>query len=162
VSGKLIELPALYAAGVATICKFEIESAEYDELRLLIDRPTLEREPRIPSETLWPALRAAGVSTKLEQRPMHVKLMSHAALAAATGIDRRLIDRVCSGEQKTIRISQAIELLMEVGADEHARELESSLNDWYDREMGGVRPSRICRCPWPVRTPGTPPGTAHA
>jgi hypothetical protein len=66
---------------------------------------------------------------------MHVKPMSHAALAAATRIDRRLIDRVCSGEQKTLRISQAIELLMQVGEDEHARALESTLSEWYDWQV---------------------------
>jgi hypothetical protein len=137
-SGKLIELPPLHTAGVATICRFEIESAEYDQLRPLTDEPTLEREPRVPSETLWPALQAVGVATKLDPRPIHVGAISRAALAAATGIGRRLIDRVCSGEQKTIRISHALDLLEHIGERKLARELEARLSEWHDHQMAAA------------------------
>jgi hypothetical protein len=128
-SGKTADLPPLHAAGVAAIAQFELELAEQMASRVLVDKPKLPPEPRIPVQDLWPALSEAGVRTASD--PVSRGHTARATVANATGIPRRTIDRICSGAQRTVPVTTAVTLLMHLGHDEHARALEERADDWY-------------------------------
>src|SRR5262249_55931524 len=86
------------------------------------------------SEELWPTLRESGFSTKLGPPFADQQPIGHAMLANAANLSRRTIDRICSGEQKTVLIVQAIEILMYLGYDERVRDLEERLGAWYESQ----------------------------
>jgi hypothetical protein len=131
-SGGNAPLGALDAAGVASICEFELECADYEALLTPVDEPKVPPEPRVTCERLWPVLREAGLRIGSDSTPAGGRgdFTSRAAIAEQTGLERRMIDRICSDSQKTVAVDVAITLLMHLGYDERARELEELLDPW--------------------------------
>jgi hypothetical protein len=123
-SGETIKLPRLDNAGVAEICNFELGCADYDANRVMLERPLVE-ETRIPSSDLWPALRANGYRVSRDDPDRNDDVTPLARLAETTPINYTRLHRIAAGTQNTVRISDAFTLLMRLGYDEHARDLEN-------------------------------------
>jgi hypothetical protein len=130
-SGTTRELPRLDAAGVAEICTYELESADYEADRVLVEEPVLP-EPRIPAVVLWPALRRNGFKTGCEPSRWDGSHTTRARLAERTGVPESTIYRIATNAEARIGVRTAIALLMELD-DVHARELEEDvLSPWLD------------------------------
>jgi hypothetical protein len=129
-NGTTVEPPRLDAAGVAAICTFELEQSTYESGRAVTTEPRPPTRPRIPVADLHQALDKAGyrVSSSRVSRARQYK--PRRELADRTGINGRMIDRICSGAQKTLAIDTAIVILEEVGAYGEAAELNEKLNAW--------------------------------
>jgi hypothetical protein len=129
--GTSVDLLRLDARGVAAILDFEIESAEYDASRSLLDEPRIPAEPRLPVQDLWPDLQAAGYRVGDTPRSPRRYERHRAALAHSTGVHVRRIHRICSGHQKTVLASDAVALLEAVGRYDQSHELdEQHLVEW--------------------------------
>jgi hypothetical protein len=124
-SGKTSELPRLTAAEVAKICTFELESADYDADRVLLEEP-LVPEPQVPVTDLWPALRRNGYRTGRDPARWHDDYTPITRLAELTGVPAATIRRVSREAGTTVGAETAFRLLRELD-DEQARELEDEI-----------------------------------
>jgi hypothetical protein len=129
-AGPLLPLDA---HGVAAILDFELDSADYEASRVIVDEPPLPREPRIPVQELWPALKAAhyrvGTSGRSRSYPRN-----RSALADLTGLNLRLLDRICSGDQTTAAVTVAVTILEALGRGDLALRIEvDRVQPWLTR-----------------------------
>lgn len=123
-NGGSAPLPRLDARGVASILDFERESADYEAARVLVAEPTLPREPRIPAQELWPALRAAGYKVGAAPERLRTHPRTRAELAAQTDLDERLIHRICAGEAETVAVTVAVTILDALGRGDLATRIQ--------------------------------------
>jgi hypothetical protein len=114
----------LDARGVAAILEFELDSADYEASRMLVDEPPLPREPRIPVQDLWPALEAAHYRVGTRRRSFSSYPEPRSTLAHLTDLDVRLIHRICSGHQKTVAVSAAVTIFDALGRGDLAHKVE--------------------------------------
>ncbi len=127
-------LPPLDAHGVAAILDFELDSADYDASRVLVDEPRLPREPRISVQELWPALEAAHYRTGTRRRSRRIYARTHSALAELTGLNVRLVDRICSGHQRTAAVTVAVTILEALDRGDLAQKIEvEHVQPWLTR-----------------------------
>lgn len=130
-SGDTRELPRLNANGVAQICAFELEAADYVADRVLLEEPS-NPEPRVPAVKLWPALQTNAYKTGNNRAPWSIDYTSPARLAENTGIPLSTIKRIATNPTATVGAQTAMTLLMELDA-EKARDLEEELLiPWLD------------------------------
>jgi len=130
-SGETCPLPPLDAKGVAQICAFELEAADYEADRVLVVEPVVP-EPRVAAHALWPALRRNGYNTGREPARWNDSYTPRARLAESTGVPKSTIYRIATNAKTTVGVNTAIALLMELD-DTQARELEDELLlPWLD------------------------------
>jgi hypothetical protein len=169
-SGEIRELPILDAAGVAQICTFELECADYEADCVLLEEPSIA-EPQVLAVELWPALQRNAYKTGKKPAPWGVDYTPLVRLAESTGIPRPTLQRISTNATATMGAQTAMKLLMELDG-EQARELEETVlapwldaRDELDRQglgfeyfegPGQVRPTGPMRhVPHPRRATGT-------
>ena len=133
-NGAVTDMRPLDARGVAAILDFEIDSAEYDASRCLLDEPVLPPEPRVPVEDLWPALRAAGYHVVGATGSPRRYRQARSALAHQTGLNVRQIHRICAGDQERVPATTAVAILDAVGRGDLANKVdEEHLASWRSK-----------------------------
>lgn len=128
--GKTAELPRLDAAGVAAICTFELEQANYEADRVLVTEPKPPSMPRIDAERFWPILKSAGYRVGATLVPIDRRFKARRVLAERAEINLRTFDRICSGSAKTVAITTGIAILKELPTDSLLGELEAECKRW--------------------------------
>jgi hypothetical protein len=130
-TGETRPLPLLDANGVAEVCTFELEAADYEADRVLTEEPSIP-EPRVPAAKLWPALQRNAYKTGRKRAPWGMDYTPLARLAESTGIPQPTLQRLTTNATATVGVQHAVNLLMELD-DENARELEEAvLGPWLD------------------------------
>jgi len=129
-TGAAIQAPRLDAAGVAAICTAELEQSTYEAARVLTSEPRPPKKPRVATADLHPVLDQAGY--RVSSRPFTPtrRYEPRRLLAERTHVHARLIDRICSGKQKTVAIETAITIYEKLGAYGQAAELNDRLRAW--------------------------------
>lgn len=128
--GRAVELPRPDAAGVAAICTFELEQTTYEADRCLTSAPRRPTKPRVAASSLYPKLDEAGYRVP-SSRVTHVRqFRPRRELAERCRLHARMIDRICSGMQKTVAIEAAITILEELDAYGDAAQLHEVLDRW--------------------------------
>jgi hypothetical protein len=129
-SGGTSELPQLTDAGVATICQYELDCADYEADRVLVEEP-ISPMPRIASEELWPALSRNDYKVGRSPTGWRDEFTPPARLAELTGIPEHMIRSILSGALKTVDPRVAIAILSSLD-DDLARDIENQYASWLD------------------------------
>jgi hypothetical protein len=120
--------PRLTSDGIAAILRFRAELPDYMVAMTPDPHLVADVERPIPAEPILDVLKAEGFCVRGERRTRDGA--THATLSALTGIHRRRISRICTGEIPNLTVTEADAILVAVGRDDVARELvEAHLNE---------------------------------